>query len=152
MDNPNNGYNQDAPRPAGGRLSAAAGGSRPRVQRPSMDELAPYSAINYTSRGTKGNQKRGKAKRNIIIAIAAVVVLLVAIPGVALGMSAKSAMDDAKMLMSQGSALASQIQSGDVQGAQRTAGNLSSVQSISTKTSTVRSGHPSPSFPSTEAT
>lgn len=127
MDNQNNGYGQSAPHFEGGRLSASRSSQGKPAPRPSMDELAPYSAVNYTSRGMKGAHKQTKKRRIILIAVAAAVVLLLVIPGVAVAVSAKSAMDDAKVMMNQGSTLMSQIQSGDVEGAQRTAQNLSSI-------------------------
>lgn len=127
MDNQNNGYGQSAPHFEGGRLSASRSSQGKPAPRPSMDDLAPYSAVNYTSRGMKGAHKQTKKRRIILIAVAAAIVLLLVIPGAAVAMSAKSAMDDAKVMMNQGSTLMSQIQSGDVEGAQRTAQNLSSI-------------------------
>ncbi|MEI3377501.1 MAG: DUF4012 domain-containing protein [Coriobacteriales bacterium] len=127
MDNPSNGYGQGMPRSDGGRLSASRNVQHSHVQRPSREDLAPYGAANYTSHGSK--RGHGHAQRRHIIAacVAAAVVLLLVIPGVALAISGKNAMNDAQTLMNQGSALMSQIQSGDVQGAQRTATNLSSI-------------------------
>lgn len=127
MDNQNNGYGQSAPHSEGGRLNASRSSQGKPAPRPSMDDLAPYSAVNYTSRGMKGAHKQTKKRRIILIAVAAAIVLLLVIPGAAVAMSAKSAMDDAKVMMNQGSTLMSQIQSGDVEGAQRTAQNLSSI-------------------------
>lgn len=127
MDNQSNGYGQGAQYFEGGRLNASRNSQDKPAPRPSMDDLAPYSAVNYTSRGMKGAHKQAKKRRIIFIAVAAAVVLLLVIPGVAVAMSAKSAMDDAKVMMNQGSTLMSQIQSGDVEGAQRTAKNLSSI-------------------------
>lgn len=127
MDNQNNGYGQGVTYPQGGRLNASRSGQGKPAPRPSMDDLAPYSAVNYTSRGMKGAHKQTKKRRIILVAVAAAIVLLLVIPGVAVAVSAKSAMDDAKIMMNQGSTLVSQIQSGDVEGAQRTAQNLSSI-------------------------
>lgn len=114
-------------RPFGGHLSAAKAAKTTKSSRPSVEELAPYSTVNYTSRGSKGAQKHDKRRRITIISIAAAVVLLLIIPGIALAINGKNAMNDAKTLINQGSALASQIQAGEVQDARRTAINLSSV-------------------------
>lgn len=127
MDNQNNGYGQGVTYPQGGRLNASRSSQGKPAPRPSIDDLAPYSAVNYTSRGMKGAHKQTKKRRIILIAVAAAILLLLVIPGVAVAVSAKSAMDDAKVMMNQGSTLMSQIQSGDVEGAQRTAKNLSSI-------------------------
>lgn len=127
MDNPSNGYGQGMPRSDGGRLSASRNVQHPHVQRPSREDLAPYGAANYTSHGSKRGHRYTQRRHIIAAAIAAVVVLLLIIPGAALVINGKSAMNDARTLMNQGSALVSQIQSGDVQGAQRTATNLSSI-------------------------
>lgn len=127
MDNPSNGYGQGMPRSDGGRLSASRNVQHPHVQRPSREDLAPYGAANYTSHGSKRGHRYTQRRHIIVAAIAAVVVLLLIIPGAALVINGKNAMNDARTLMNQGSALMSQIQSGDVQGAQRTATNLSSI-------------------------
>lgn len=127
MDSQNNDYGKNMPYFNGGELSASRDVKRKPVQRPSMDELAPYSTVNYTARGSKGARRQVKHRRMILAAIAAAIVVLLVIPGIALAVSAKNAMDDARTLMSQGSVLIEQIQSGDVQGAQRTAINFNSV-------------------------
>ena len=127
MNNLGNGYSHGAPRSGGGRLSASTGASRPRMQRPSTEDLAPYSVSNYTKRGLKAGRRQSKHRHTVAIAVTITVVLLLVIPGAMLVASARQATSDAKTLMNQGSALVSQIQSGDVRGAQRTATNLSSI-------------------------
>ena len=109
----------------GGRLNAARASKTKKAFGPSAEELAPYSTINYTSRGSKGSVRHDKRKRFTIAAIAAAVVLLLVIPGISLAVSAKGAMGDAKVLANQGATLASQIQAGDVEEARRTATDLS---------------------------
>ena len=113
-------------RPQNGRMSAANQPYRKPTPRPSTDELAPYGAANYVSHGSKTRAHR-HVRKPIIAGVAAIIALLLIVPGTALAVSAKNAMDDARILMNQGSALVSQIQSGDVQGAQRTATNLNSI-------------------------
>ena len=113
-------------RPQNGRMSAANQPYRKPTPRPSSDELAPYGAANYVSHGSKTRTHR-HVRKPIIAGVAVIIVLLLIVPGTALAVSAKNAMDDARILMNQGSALVSQIQSGDVQGAQRTATNLNSI-------------------------
>lgn len=125
MNNQNNGYGQSNLR-SGGRMSASKSARRESANRPSQDELAPYKIANYTSRGSKSTYKQTK-RRYLILAIVAACVLLIIVPGIALAASAKSAVDDAKILMNQGSALVNQIQAGDVEGAQRTAQNFGSI-------------------------
>lgn len=127
MDNQNNGYGQSAPHFEGGRLSASRSSQGKPAPRPSMDDLAPYSAINYTSRGSKNNHVHTKKRRITLISLVAAIVLLLFVPGIMLANSAKSAMNDAQVLMNQGAALMSQIQSGDVESARRTARNLNSI-------------------------
>lgn len=127
MDSQNNDYGKNTPYFNGGELSASRDVRRKPAQRPSMDELAQYSTVNYTARGSKGARRQVKHRRMVFAAVVAAIVVLLVIPGIALAASAKNAMDDARTLMSQGSALMSQIQSGDVQGAQRTATNFNSV-------------------------
>lgn len=127
MDSQNNDYGKNTPYFNGGELNASRDVKRKPVLRPSMDELAPYSAVNYTAHGPKGSRRQVKHRRIVFAAVATAIVVLLVIPGIALAVSAKNAMDDARTLMSQGSALMSQIQSGDVQGAQRTATNFNSV-------------------------
>ncbi len=126
MSNPNFGDYENMRRPQNGRMSAANQPYRKPTPRPSTDELAPYGAANYVSHGSKTRAHR-HVRKPIIAGIAAIIALLLIVPGTALAVSAKNAMDDARILMNQGSALVSQIQSGDVQGAQRTATNLNSI-------------------------
>ena len=126
MSNPNFGDYENMRRPQNGRTSAANQPYRKPTPRPSTDELAPYGAANYVSHGSKTRAHR-HVRKPIIAGIAAIIALLLIVPGTALAVSAKNAMDDARILMNQGSALVSQIQSGDVQGAQRTATNLNSI-------------------------
>lgn len=126
MDNSNLGDYENMRRPQNGRMSAANQPYRKPAPRPSTDELAPYGAANYVSHGSK-TKRRHSGRKPIIIAVIVAVVVLLVIPGAALAASAKDAMGDARTLMSQGSALVSQIQSGDVEGARRTAANLNSV-------------------------
>ena len=110
-----------------GHLSASRNAQHPHIQRPSIEDLAPYSTVNYTGRGSKGAVKHNKRRRITIAAIASAVVLLLVVPGILLAVNGKSAMNDAKILMNQGSALMDQIQAGDMQEAQRTAINLDSM-------------------------
>lgn len=126
MSNPNFGDYENMRRPQNGRMSAANQPYRKPTPRPSTDELAPYGAANYVSHGSKTRAHR-HVRKPIIAGVAAIIALLLIVPGTALAVSAKNAMDDARILMNQGSALVSQIQSGDVQGAQRTATNLNSI-------------------------
>lgn len=126
MSNPNFGDYENMRRPQNGRMSAANQPYRKPTPRPSTDELAPYGAANYVSHGSKTRAHR-HVRKPIIAGIAAIIALLLIVPGTALAVSAKNAMDDARILMNQGSALVSQIQSGDVQGAQHTATNLNSI-------------------------
>lgn len=126
MSNPNFGDYENMRRPQNGRMSAANQPYRKPTPRPSTDELAPYGAANYVSHGSKTRTHR-HVRKPIIVGVAAIIVLLLIVPGTALAVNAKNAMDDARILMNQGSALVSQIQSGDVQGAQRTATNLNSI-------------------------
>lgn len=126
MDNRENGYGNGMQQPVGGRMSAANQPHRQPTSRPSRSELAQYSTANYMNHGVKARRRHARRK-TIIIAVVVAVVLLLVIPGVALAASAKNALNDARILMSQGSALVNQIQSGDVQGAQRTATNLNSI-------------------------
>lgn len=126
MSNPNFGDYENMRRLQNGRMSAANQPYRKPTPRPSSDELAPYGAANYVSHGSKTRTHR-HVRKPIIAGIAVIIVLLLIVPGTALAVSAKNAMDDARILMNQGSALVSQIQSGDVQGAQRTATNLNSI-------------------------
>lgn len=126
MSNPNFGDYENMRRPQNGRMSAANQPYRKPTPRPSSDELAPYGAANYVSHGSKTRTHR-HVRKPIIAGVAVIIVLLLIVPGTALAVSAKNAMDDARILMNQGSALVSQIQSGDVQGAQRTATNLNSI-------------------------
>ena len=126
MSNPNFGDYENMRRPQNGRMIAANQPYRKPTPRPSTDELAPYGAANYVSHGSKTRAHR-HVRKPIIAGIAAIIALLLIVPGTALAVSAKNAMDDARILMNQGSALVSQIQSGDVQGAQRTATNLNSI-------------------------
>lgn len=126
MDNSNLDDYENMRRPQNGRMSAANQPYRKPTPRPSTDELAPYGAANYVSHGSKTRAHR-HVRKPIIAGIAAIIALLLIVPGTALAVSAKNAMDDARILMNQGSALVSQIQSGDVQGAQRTATNLNSI-------------------------
>lgn len=125
MDYWNSNFDSWDDRKRGGRLNAARTSKTKKASGPSAEELAPYSTINYTSRGSKGSVRHDKRKRFTITAIAAAVVLLLIIPGVALAVNGKSAMGDAKVLANQGSTLASQIQAGEVQEARRTATDLS---------------------------
>lgn len=126
MDNSNLDDYENMRRPQNGRMSAASQLHRNPVSRPSTDELAPYSAVNYTNHGTKTKYRHG-GRVPIVIAVVAAIVLLLIIPGAALAINGMNAMNDARTLMSQGTALVSQIQSGDVQGARRTASNLNSI-------------------------
>ena len=126
MSNPNFGDYENMRRLQNGRMSAANQPYRKPTPRPSSDELAPYGAANYVSHGSKTRTHR-HVRKPIIAGVAVIIVLLLIVPGTALAVSAKNAMDDARILMNQGSALVSQIQSGDVQGAQRTATNLNSI-------------------------
>ena len=126
MSNPNFGDYENMRRPQNGRMSAANQPYRKPTPRPSTDELAPYGTANYVSHGSKTRAHR-HVRKPIIAGVAAIIALLLIVPGTALAVSAKNAMDDARILMNQGSALVSQIQSGDVQGAQRTATNLNSI-------------------------
>lgn len=126
MSNPNFGDYENMRRPQNGRMSAANQPYRKPTPRPSTDELAPYGVANYVSHGSKTRAHR-HVRKPIIAGVAAIIALLLIVPGTALAVSAKNAMDDARILMNQGSALVSQIQSGDVQGAQRTATNLNSI-------------------------
>ncbi|PWL79372.1 MAG: hypothetical protein DBY20_05785 [Coriobacteriia bacterium] len=126
MDNSNLDDYENMRRPQNGRMSAANQPYRKPAPRPSTDELAPYGAANYVSHGSKTRTHR-HVRKPIIAGVAVIIVLLLIVPGTALAVSAKNAMDDARILMNQGSALVSQIQSGDVQGAQRTATNLNSI-------------------------
>lgn len=137
MDYQDSGFNYDEHRYNDGRMSASNQRGYSQAQRPTREELARYSTLNYTSRRRGRSRfskifgkpkKSGSSKRKyVLIGVAAVVVLLLVVPGVLLGVSAKSAMDDARLMMSQGSTLASQIQSGDAEGARRTAENFDSV-------------------------
>ena len=127
MSNPNFGDYENMRRLQNGRMSAANQPYRKPTPRPSSDELAPYGAANYTRHGSKNTHRHSYHRRIVFVAVAVAITLLLVIPGALLVTSGKSAMSDARTLMSQGSALASQIQSGDVQGAQRTATNLSSI-------------------------
>lgn len=127
MSNPNFGDYENMRRPQNGRMSAANQPYRKPTPRPSTDELAPYGAANYTRHGSKSAHRHSYHRRIVFVAVAVAITLLLVIPGALLITSGKSAMSDARTLMSQGSALASQIQLGDVQGAQRTATNLSSI-------------------------
>lgn len=86
MDNSNLGDYENMRRPQNGRMSAASQLHRNPVSRPSTDELAPYSAANYTDHGTKTKYRHG-GRMPIVIAVAVAVVLLLIIPGVALAIN-----------------------------------------------------------------
>lgn len=110
-----------------GDMSASSQRQYSQSQRPSREELAQYSKLNYSSRKSKVSRSKGGNRKLVVISIAATVILLLVIPGIALAVSAKNAMNDARTLMSQASALSSQIQSGDVEGTKRTVNNFASV-------------------------
>lgn len=126
----NNGFDYDAYARRDGRMSASNQRRYSQLQRPSVEELAQYSAANYTSRKKRTSGPSlpdGIDRKFVIIAVVAAIVLLLVVPGALLAVSAKNVADDAKLLVNQGSALVNQIQAGDVEGAQRTAKNLDSV-------------------------
>lgn len=94
----------------------------PRISR---SDMAAYDASNYLGRSSR--HSRNHKRRNIMIAIAAAIVLVLVIPGIALAVSAKGAMDDAKVMMAQGQQLASQLKTGDMAGAQTSANEFAAT-------------------------
>lgn len=85
-------------------------------------EAAAYDISNYKSRpGKVGRFGKGK----IAAIIVAAVILLLVIPGIALAVSAKGAMSDARVLVNQGQVLADQVMAGDIAGAKQTTQELS---------------------------
>ena len=127
LGNRSNGYEYSLPHSRGGKLSASQNVKRSDVPRPSVEDLAPYSAANYTGRGSKRWQRYFKRQRVALITAAAAIIFLLVIPGIALVVSAQNAMNDARTLKAQAPVLLSQIQSGDVEGSQRTANDIGSV-------------------------
>lgn len=110
-----------------GDMSASNQRLYSKTQHPSREELAQYNRANYSSRKSKVSHGGSDNRRVVFASVAVAAVLLLVIPGIALAVSAKNAMDDAQTLMSQASAISSQIQSGDVEGTKRTVNDFASV-------------------------
>lgn len=116
-------YDDDARR---GHGSYSANRNRPTsAPRISRDDMAAYDTSNYLGRSSK--RPRNRKRRNIIIAVVAVVVLVFGCCGVAMAISVKDAKADASALMSQGKTLMTQLKSGQKTEAEKTADELSTT-------------------------